>query len=352
MTETNHSMRALWPTASLLFALCAAPSCVSESEDSDAFELDDASEALTQAEYDCEWEKRECFIAADCDAAQRDACESVFRACRAPVRDERARVRELCRAERDVCESLATSDAELHACHIAEHECKLPVDPPEAICHVEALRCSWDARADEPDAAPRRARHGIDHACHEEERACKESLRLDRADLPVAPKCEPAACDPRDPAPLPPDITDHVRCELDKRECLLDAGCDEPLRAACESAFRACEEPVRAERRRVHALCHAERESCEAVAVDDASHHACHIAEHRCKLPVDPPEAICHLEALECRWAAYVPGVTPPPGVPHAGPSPAEHACHEAERECVESRRVSWCRTLPPACAP
>lgn len=339
----------------MFIALGFAPSCASETDDTDALELDDASEALTQAEYDCERSKRECFISAGCDEGARDACEAVFRACREPVRDERARVRELCRAQRDACEDLATDDAELHACHMAEHECKLPVDPPEAICHIDALRCIWDARVAAPDLDPSPPAHAAEHACHEEEHACKESLRLDRADLPVVPKCDPPPCTPLDPALIPPDFADHFRCERIKHECFVTAHCDASLRAACESAFHACEEPVRAERERVHALCHAERESCEAVATDEADHHACHVAEHRCTLPVEPPEAICRIEALECRWAAGIPDMPPPPrDPPAAGPSAAEHACRDAEHDCVEARRVHipHCAPLPPECTP
>jgi hypothetical protein len=69
---------------------------------------------------------------------------------------------------------------------------------------------------------------------------------------------------------------------------------------------------------------------------------------------VDPPEAICRIEAHECRWAAGIPDVTPPMDPPHPGPSAAEQACREAEHDCVESRRVHFphCSPVPPECTP
>jgi hypothetical protein len=363
MTKTNRDVRALSSSCLLFVALAFAPSCANKSDDTNAVELNDASEALTQAEYDCEREKRTCLISADCDADARDVCESALRACREPVRDERSRVRELCRTQRDACEADATSEAELHACHVAEHECKLPVDPPEAVCHVDALRCIWDARTEWPDAgwpdagSPPRD-HADEHACREQERACKDLLRLDREDLPKAPKCGRPHCAPREPAPKGWSA-DHFQCERERRECLIEADCDSNAYTACEVAFDACEEPARAERERVPALCRDERHSCEAASTDDAGRHACHIAHHRCTLAVDPPEAICRIEAHECRWAARLDDVTAPPAGPHHE-SAAHRACHEAEHDCVEATRLHpedlprlpLCAPVPPECTP
>lgn len=74
---------------------------------------------------------------------------------------------------------------------------------------------------------------------------------------------------------------------------------------------------------------------------------ACHIAEHRCMLPVDPPEAICRIEAHECRWAARV-TLDEPPAM-----RPADHGCRAAEHACVESLRVHPDELpQPPLCAP
>ena len=230
MTKTNQAMRTLWLTSLLL----AAASCA----DDDTGELDDASGALTQADYDCERSRRACLNVAGCDADTHYACDSALYSCRASARAERARVRDLCRAQRDDCELIATNDAELHACHIAEHECKLPVEPPEAICHVDALRCSWDAHLLAGNGGPPRASHGVEHACHEEEHACKHALRLDPAALPAAPHCEPLSCAPHGrghgPGPFPPGSAEHHACKL--------------------------------EHDRIHAFCRVEREHCEAAA--------------------------------------------------------------------------------------
>lgn len=343
MTNIDQSKRALWLACSLFIALSFAPACASDAGNANELEVDEVSDALTQAEYDCEREKRECLIVADCEDGAREACKSAARACREPAHDEASRVRALCRAERDACEATATTEAEHNACHIAEHECKLPVDPPEAICHVDALRCIWDARTSPPDTDPPPAGREAEHACHEAERACKESLRLDRADLPKAPKCEAPRCGPRGHVHGSVEL---IACERERRECLISAACDVVLSEACESSFHVCADPLRAEHDRVHALCHAEREACEAAAADEAARQACHLAEHRCMLPVDPPEAICRIEAHECRWAARVMQGEPPA-------PPADHACREAEHACVESLRVRP-EELPqlPLCAP
>lgn len=351
MTKTNQSMRTLWLGCPLVIGLVVAPACASDTEDTNDLEVDDVSEALTQAEYDCEREKRECLIVADCDEGARDVCESAFRACREPARDEASTVRALCRAERDACEAAAVNEAELNACHIAEHECKLPVDPPEAICHVDALRCIWDARTSPPDTDPPPVDRDAEHACREEERACKESLRLDRADLPKAPKCEAPRCGPHGHghghAHVPHGSSDLIACERARRECLIAAACDVGLSDACQNAFHVCADPLRDEHERVHALCHAEREDCDAAAADEAARHACHIAEHRCMLPVDPPEAICRIEAHECRWAERI-TLDEPPAVP-----PADRACREAEHACVDALRVHPEELpQPPLCAP
>jgi hypothetical protein len=270
MTKANQTMRALWLTSLLLVASCAGDA---------TGEIDDASGALTQADYDCERSRRACLNVSDCDADTRYACDSELYACRASARAERARVRELCRAQRDDCELIATNDAERHACHIAEHECKLPVDPPEAICHVDALQCRWDANLVATDGGPPHASHASEHACHEEEKACKRALRLDRTALPVAPSCEPRYCaphgrgphgpGPHGPGPFPPGSAEHEAC---KRE-----------------------------HDRVHAFCRAEREHCEAAAPSEAVHRACHEAEHDCV-------ELGHLRPAHLPWPPCTPG--------------------------------------------
>jgi len=231
------------------------------------------------------------------------------------------------------------------------------------------VECLWAARAAAPAPTTPPTANAAEMACREQERACKESVRLNPENLPEAPKCPPAPppcneAEPAEPEPVPDALEYqlHFECERAKRECLVAANCDADLRAACTSAFHACEEPVRAERKRVHELCHAERETCDAAATDEAGHHACHVAEHRCKLPVEPPEAVCHIDALECLWAAQsahdvaaAPDSEMPPG-----PSAGELACRETERACKDSMRLRpddlpeppHCPRVPPACAP
>src|SRR5215510_11411989 len=59
---------------------------------------------------------------------------------------------------------------------------------------------------------------------------------------------------------------DQFDCEKAKRECLVKADCDADAREACEETFRACEDPLREERKKVHDACHAERETCNDAA--------------------------------------------------------------------------------------
>ena len=335
MMKTNPDLRAPW-VGCVLIAAAFVPGCANEvPAASEEPEVEDTTEAITQAEYDCERTKRECLAAADCDADLREACESAFHACKDPVRAEQKQVRETCRAQRETCDAAAADDAARHACHVAEHECKLPVDPPEAVCHIDALNCIWAARSAAPDATPP-MKSEAEQACRETERAC-------------------TAADP-----TVPDTQSMFACERTKRECLIAANCDADMREACTGAFHACAEPIRAEKKRVHELCHAEREACDAAATDEAGRQACHIAEHRCKLPVDPPEAVCRIDAEECRWAAKgAPDMTDPMN-PRPDPSAAELACRETERACKESLRMRpedlpkppHCPPAPRACTP
>lgn len=363
-----------WWVGCLLVAAALAPSCGNQSPAPESLELDAVSEALSPDQYECEREKRECLVAADCVAEAREACESTFRSCTEPLRAEKKRVSEQCRSERDTCEAAATDDAGRHACHIAEHKCKLPVEPPEAVCHIDALECDWAARmsSDPPESDADKA---AKKACHDEEHECKESLRMKPEDLPKPPHCPhdppPPACDPSAPAePVEPEapeaplpIPGEPDCELEKRECLIAADCEPDARKACESAFRACEEPARAEKKRVREECRASRETCEEAATDEAGRHACHIAEHECKLPVEPPEAVCRIEAEKCIWAARPesdPMTPAEPTMPPPEPSAEEKACHEQERACREEKRVPRddlpkpprCAPSPPACMP
>src|SRR5262245_40098949 len=98
MTTSNPTLRAPW-FGSLLIAAATAVGCAHETKIAEEeVAVADTSEALTQEEFDCEKAKRECQIAANCDAGMRDACETAFKACVDPLRDERKTVREQCRA--------------------------------------------------------------------------------------------------------------------------------------------------------------------------------------------------------------------------------------------------------------
>jgi len=383
-------MRATWVGCLLVAAF--AVSCSEETPVSEQIDVDQTSDALSQPQFECESTKRECLVAADCDADKRDACESAFRDCNAPVKAERDQVHETCRTEREACDAAATDEAGRHACHVAEHKCTLPVDPPEAMCHVDAEECVWAARGtDEPKMPPDKSE--AEQACRAQERECRDAKRLHPEDLPKAPKCAPPPppdCAPVVPPPAPatpaapaPGPGDHSACERTKRECQVAADCDDAKRDACESAFRACEEPLRAERDRVHEMCRTSREACEEAATDEAARHACHMAEHKCNLPVEPPEAVCRLDAEECLWVARgmaEPPAPPKPMMPPSAAKPimpppvemtppkmmpphdtdAEHACHEAERECNDAMRVPpedlpkppMCPPGPPKCMP
>jgi len=360
--------------ACVLVAAAFAASCGSRTPVPESLEVDETSDALTQEQFECERTKRECLVKADCDADAREACETAFRACEEPVRAEKKQVREMCRTEREKCAAAATDEAGRHACHMAEHKCKLPVEPPEAVCHIEAEECIWAARDMSPAPTMPPTKSAAEEACREQERECKESLRLHPEDLPKPPKCPPGppppACTPDDDAGVAddapeapvPESLDDLTCERTKRECLIAADCDADKREACKSAFHACEEPVRAEKKLVHEMCRTARETCEAAATDEAGRHACHIAEHKCKLPVEPPDAVCRIEEEECVWAARGMGEMKAAPAPMSPPmkSAAEEACREKKRECVEAKRMRpeelpkppHCPPRPPACKP
>jgi hypothetical protein len=176
------------------------------------------------------------------------------------------------------------------------------------------------------------------------------------------PAAAPAATTAPAPATTPTPTTtaapamtqNHYACEKTKRECQIAADCDPDKREACETAFRTCDEPSRLEHERVHDMCHAAKETCEQAAQDDAARHACHMQEHRCMLPVEPPEAVCRIDAEECIWNANG-MMMPEPMMPPAHPemSDAEKACHETEHTCVESKRMHPEELpKPPHCEP
>jgi hypothetical protein len=268
----------------------------------------------------------------------------------------------LCHVEKEACDAKATDDAGHHACHMAEHKCNASVEPPDAACHVNAEECIWTARG---GAAPSEA----EEACRATERACHEMLHMDPEDLPKPPHCPPApppACEPEDhdagaglPSPptesTAPPAPANAACELTKRECLIAADCEPVAREACETTFRTCEEPVRAERDRVREMCRTARESCEAAATDEAGRRSCHSAEHACKLPIEPADAVCRIDAEQCLWAAHdaaePPVMTDPPTPPQ--PNAAEEACRETERTCREAKREPREELpKPPKCGP
>ncbi|HET8935033.1 MAG TPA: hypothetical protein VFN67_16405 [Polyangiales bacterium] len=363
MKTPNLDLRSSWVSRLLITAALAAGCGTSTSASPTSLEVEDNSEALSEDELDCERTKRECLIAANCEVDPRAACEEAFRACEEPARAEKRQVHDACRAEREACDETAADDAGRHVCHMAEHKCNAPVEPPDAQCHVDAEECVWTARG---GAAPTMPPSDAEEACRDKERACHEMFHMDPEDLPKPPKCEPpppAACEPVEepaepPAPLPVDDD----CELTKRECLIAADCDKDLNEACETAFRACEEPARAERDRVRDECRTAREACEAAATNEEGRHSCHIAEHECKLPIEPPEAVCRIDAEKCLWAAKD-GVEPPvmtdPPTPHE-PSAAEEDCRETERTCreamkapkVELPKAPKCGPKPAHCGP
>ena len=357
MKTPNLDLRSSWVSRLLFTAALAAGCGTTTSPVSTNLEVEDTSEALSEDELDCERTKRECLIAANCEADPREACEEAFRACEEPARAEKKKVHDACRAEREACDEKATDDAGRHACHMAEHKCNAPVEPPDAQCHVDAEECIWTARG---GAAPSMPPSDAEEACREKERACHDMLHTGPDDLPKPPKCEPlppAACEPEadtpaePPAPLPVDDD----CERTKRECLIAADCDKDKNEACETAFRTCEEPVRAERDKVRDQCRSARETCEAAATDEEGRHSCHIAEHECKLPIEPPEAVCRIDAEKCLWAAKgaaEPPVMTDPPTPHE-PSAAEEACRETERTCREAKKEpKEDLPKPPKCGP
>jgi hypothetical protein len=358
MKNTNKDPRAPW-VSRILFAAALAAGCGSQASSPSPIEVEDNSEALSAAEIECESTKRECLIAADCEPEAREVCEEAFRACEEPARAEKKRVREACKVERETCEEAAADDeAAKHACHIAEHRCKLPVEPPDAVCRVDAEECRWAARSEGGDGTTPTPDNAAEEACRETERECKDALRVDREELPKPPHCgpNPPACEPAEPgteeAPAPLPISPD-ECEQTKVACLVAADCEPDARELCETAFRACREPLDAEKKRVHDECRTVREACDDAAADEAGRRACHLAEHECKLPVEPPEAVCRIAAHECVWAAQDAST-------EDGPSAAEEACRETERACVEEKRVPredmpkppHCGPKPPACAP
>jgi hypothetical protein len=394
MRKPNRDLRATW-LGCLLFISAAAAGCA-DARVPEKLEVSDIPDALSQPDFDCERTKRECQTAADCDADKREACEDAFRTCEEPVLAERDRVHEMCRTARETCEAAATDDAGRQACHTAEHKCTLPVDPAEAVCHIDAEECIAAARpAGAKPTMPPAPPSDAEKACHDKEHECTDAKRLDPKDLPKPPMCGPAKppeCKPEPPPPPPADpavdpnapIVGHETCEKTKRECLIAADCAADKRDACEGAFRTCEAPARAQRDALHEKCRTERETCEAAATDEAGRHACHTAEHKCTLPLEPADAVCHVDAEECLWAARPadakppadpPAMMPPPAMPPAmmpgmmppAPPPpheesdAEKACHEKEHECVESMHkepadmpeVPKCPPPPPpACKP
>ena len=369
MINSNPDLRTPW-AGCLLLAVAFAAGCGTQAPVAEAVEVDEASDALSVDQIACERTKRECLVAADCDADKRETCETAFRACEEPAREEKKRVRDMCHTTRAACDAAAADEAGHHACHVAEHKCKLPVDPPEAVCHIDGLECVWAARSGTDDAAEK--------ACRDKEKECRDATRVDRDDLPEPPKCgpppppkcTPADVDPAEPATPAPTTPSDMSCERTKRECLIAANCDADKRGACETAFRACDEPVREEKKRVHEMCREARETCEESAADEAARHACHMAEHKCRLPVEPPEAVCRIEAEECVWAARDTAEPTPPAEPMTPPdamtppdpkepkvkpekSAAQEACREKERECTESKRVRPEELpKPPHCGP
>jgi hypothetical protein len=91
---------------------------------------------------------------------------------------------------------------------MAEHKCTLPVEPPEAVCRIDAEECVWAARGTaEPAAAPEPMmppkETDAERACRETERECREAKRVPPEDLPEPPKCPPGPppCKPAAPAP-------------------------------------------------------------------------------------------------------------------------------------------------------
>ena len=345
MKNTHSDLRAPWVSRLLLVAAALAAGCGAQTPSLDTLEVEDNSEALSASELECERTKRECLIAADCEPQARAACEEAFRACEEPARAEKKRVKEACKQERETCDEAAADEDAQHACHIAEYRCKLPVEPPEAVCRVDAKECRWAARTDTMTPP---TDDTAEQACREQERECKDLLRGDREELPKPPHCPPGpppVCEPQDmteemtaPAPLP--LVSPDECERTKVDCLIAADCDPDARATCETAFRACREPIQAEKKRLHEQCHSARESCESQAADEAAKRACHLAEHECKLPVEPPEAVCKIAAHQCKWAAQDAAEQVADGGAPSGPSAAEEACREQERACVEEKRI------------
>jgi hypothetical protein len=367
MIKNDQDLRAPW-LGSLLFIAAFAASCASGVKTPEPLAVDDYTDALSQDQFDCERTKRECLSAAACAADKREACETAFRSCEEPVRAERDKLHETCRTARESCEAAAVDETARHACHMQEHRCTLPVEPPEAVCRVDAEECIGKAHGmtmPQPTMPPQMS--DAEKVCHETERACRDEKRLDPKDLPEAPHCGPGmmpppppppACTPVEPAaPTTPTTApaamtqDHFACEKTKRECLIAADCAADKRAACEAAFRSCDEPFRTEKERVHAQCRAARESCEAAASDEVGRHACHMQEHTCNLPVEPPEAVCHIDAEECIWTAN--GMHKPEPMMPPQMSDAEQACHETEHTCVEAKRMQpEALPEPPHCEP
>lgn len=63
--------------------------------------MDDTTEALSRDQFECERAKRECLVATAYGADEREACESTSRSSMEPVRAEKERVHDQCRAERE-----------------------------------------------------------------------------------------------------------------------------------------------------------------------------------------------------------------------------------------------------------
>lgn len=233
MTSPQPSHTSPWVGCLLLLTALTA-NC---SNGGEAPAVDNAADALSQADYECESAKRECLIAAQCEADQREACEDTFHACKEAAHEEKEALHETCHTAKQTCEAAATDDAALTTCHVEEHKCMLPAEPPEAICHVEMEECLVAAGINivpppppandtmappappamdpmdpppPPPAMPRvmppHEQSDAERACRDTEHECKDAMRPSPMDLPMVPKCEPphpapGECGPAAPRP-------------------------------------------------------------------------------------------------------------------------------------------------------
>lgn len=220
MTNPDRCLRSPWVGCFLLLSALGA-SCASSAPTA---EVEGAVDALSQGDYECEKAKRECLVSADCDPDQREACETTFHDCKYAVKEDKDAQHQVCHAAKETCEAGAADDAAWTACHTEEHRCMLPVEPPEAVCHIQMEEClvaagiffksvpePKDPMMDPMDPMgamgpkmPKPEKSDAEIACRDEEKVCKDAMRLDKDELPKPPHCDPGPPPPATCAPEPP----------------------------------------------------------------------------------------------------------------------------------------------------